>query len=387
MINSVEQYEYVIGESVNEAHPHGDLDRIVIDGEVMPLRTGDTGNFDKDGNAISRQKIMRGEDIAFLIEAVAQRYSVNWCEAVYTWYRETNGELVWNEVTAARQPGRFSRKICAENFANPLHLSRNPKTLYELFDSLCDKALRYISWLTPKVATSGGIIADYGLTGGIAESVRYFKIGTSLPARGDVLATSETLIKYYMTLDYMLAANLNSGFLATLYGLGDISNVDAQTYTNVAIVANEGRDPMTAEDFSGWLGGWGVHMKKFSKSKTMLYVICPKPDVYFLKVRAPHLAEVVAVFSVVCQWGDEATNAFRQVVVWWPVTATKEGDVFFVKAAGNFDTREKTEEILKFAGWSQPSFPEGNKAWERSGTVRIQDVNLFGQWDDHTKWH
>ena len=32
MINSVEEYEYVTGADVDEAHPHGDLDRIVIDG-------------------------------------------------------------------------------------------------------------------------------------------------------------------------------------------------------------------------------------------------------------------------------------------------------------------------------------------------------------------
>lgn len=386
MINSVEQYEYVIGENVNEAHPHGDLDRIVIDGEVMPLRTGDTENFDKDGNAIPRTKIMRGEDIAFLIEAVAQRYSVNWCEAVYTWHRDTNGELVWYESTRPLQHGRFSRKICAANFSNPLGLSRKQKTLYELFDSLCDKSLRSISGLTPKVATSGNVITDYGLTGGIAESVRFFKNGT-LPTRGDVLAETDTLIRYFITLDYLLCENLGSGFAATTQGFGIIIGYD---HPDAVIVAKEGFDIETS--YVGGLFGWGVHMEAFGSDisggyRRSLWVIAPAPHVYFLKVRAPHLAQVVAVFRVVCQWGDGADNLLRTSTVWWPVTATKEGDVFTVKAEGNFDTREKTEKILKLAGWTQPNFPDDKESWLRSCTVRIQDVNLFGEWDDHTKWH
>lgn len=51
----------------------GDLDDIRIDGEIMPLRTGDTGNFDKNDNPISRRNIMRGEDICFLKEAIEER--------------------------------------------------------------------------------------------------------------------------------------------------------------------------------------------------------------------------------------------------------------------------------------------------------------------------
>lgn len=68
MISSAEQYRYVTGADVDEAHPHGDLDRILIDGGIMPKRTGDTGKTDKDGNAIPRQNILRGEDIAYLME-------------------------------------------------------------------------------------------------------------------------------------------------------------------------------------------------------------------------------------------------------------------------------------------------------------------------------
>jgi hypothetical protein len=51
----------------------GDLNDIRIDGEIMPLRTGNTGKVDKNGVPISRRNIMRGEDICFLKEAIEER--------------------------------------------------------------------------------------------------------------------------------------------------------------------------------------------------------------------------------------------------------------------------------------------------------------------------
>ena len=61
MINNAEQYEWVRGDNVDEDHPHGDLDRIIISGDIMPLRTEDEKN------------ILRGEDIAFLLESAQER--------------------------------------------------------------------------------------------------------------------------------------------------------------------------------------------------------------------------------------------------------------------------------------------------------------------------
>lgn len=52
---------YVDGSKIDEQHPYGDLDRIEIDNNIMPLRTGD------DSGKI------RGIDIAFALEAIAER--------------------------------------------------------------------------------------------------------------------------------------------------------------------------------------------------------------------------------------------------------------------------------------------------------------------------
>lgn len=55
--------------------PHGDLDRIIIDGEIWTKRSGLTGKKDRNGNDIPSRHILRGEDIAFAMEYLAQRDS------------------------------------------------------------------------------------------------------------------------------------------------------------------------------------------------------------------------------------------------------------------------------------------------------------------------
>lgn len=65
MINSKSNYIYLNGYSIPSD--------VTVNGEIMPLRTGDTGKFDRDGNPIPRKNILRGEDICFLKEAIEER--------------------------------------------------------------------------------------------------------------------------------------------------------------------------------------------------------------------------------------------------------------------------------------------------------------------------
>lgn len=67
MITDVSEYLFVTGENIDADHPHGDLDRIIIDGDIMPLRTGTTLT------GVSRKNLLRGEDPAFLMEAACER--------------------------------------------------------------------------------------------------------------------------------------------------------------------------------------------------------------------------------------------------------------------------------------------------------------------------
>lgn len=70
MITSLDDYLFVTGANVDADHPHGDLDRIIIDGDIMPLRTGTTAT------GVDRKKLLRGEDLAFLMEAVNERMEI-----------------------------------------------------------------------------------------------------------------------------------------------------------------------------------------------------------------------------------------------------------------------------------------------------------------------
>lgn len=74
MISRASDYAYVKGADVDADHPHGDLDRIVLDGKIMPPREGDTGKLDGDGIPIPNKNIMRGEDISFLEESYLERW-------------------------------------------------------------------------------------------------------------------------------------------------------------------------------------------------------------------------------------------------------------------------------------------------------------------------
>ena len=68
MVGKDEGYEYVIGEDVDDTHPLGDLNRILINGEIMPLRTGVS-----ETTGIEKKRILRGEDVVFLMEWARQR--------------------------------------------------------------------------------------------------------------------------------------------------------------------------------------------------------------------------------------------------------------------------------------------------------------------------
>lgn len=73
MISSPSEYLYVTGANVDADHPHGDMDRVIFDGGVMPLRTGNTCRVDSNGDPVPRKNILRGEDICLLLEAYVER--------------------------------------------------------------------------------------------------------------------------------------------------------------------------------------------------------------------------------------------------------------------------------------------------------------------------
>ena len=105
MISDPSEYVYVIGDNIDDDHPLGDMERLrYFDGEVMPLREGNTENFDAAGEPIPKKNILRGEDICFLLEALLERASLSpHFNANASWYYTGSGasRKVWVTPTQA----------------------------------------------------------------------------------------------------------------------------------------------------------------------------------------------------------------------------------------------------------------------------------------------
>lgn len=105
MIDEPSKYMYVTGDNIDADHPFGDMERLrYFDGEVMPLREGNTENFDVAGDPIPKKNIMRGEDICFLLEALLERASLSpHFNANALWYYTWSGAIqkVWVTPTRA----------------------------------------------------------------------------------------------------------------------------------------------------------------------------------------------------------------------------------------------------------------------------------------------
>ena len=109
MVPTLSQYKYVVGAYADTDHPYGDLDRILWDGEVMPLRTGDTESVDRNGDPIPRKNILRGEAICFLLEAYTERlHLLNFVPRVGTPQgipnRVFRRRLDWNTIGGTDDP-------------------------------------------------------------------------------------------------------------------------------------------------------------------------------------------------------------------------------------------------------------------------------------------
>ena len=372
MINSVEQYEYVIGENVDEAHPHGDLDRIVIDGEVMPLRTGDTGNLDKDGNAIPRQKIMRGEDIAFMLEAVAQRWNEYWWAEYVWWYWESSGKKYVTEANGVPAVS-FSRKLSAGWV----------RYLWGALDNVCDFALVSIDGISEAVTDYGKTFEEVYGRAGLSEGLRFHRTHPA-PSNGAALPPFDAIFSLFMTESYLNCAVLSAG--------PRFHSSFAQLDLGFEI---EGDDVFASNDGSHNNLFWGAVATKRRedngeggtdlKSGTMYCY--PKSDVEFFRVRAPHLAELKVVFCI--RVYRQVYGGYDQKLVWLPIVAAKSGEWFSLTAgACGFSSKAGVVSLCQKSGLGVPDAPDLGDSYSATDSVRIEIFSHkpLGRWDDHTKW-
>lgn len=378
MIASAAEYEYVVGADVDEAHPHGDLDRIQIDGEVMPKRTGDTGKTDADGNAIPRTKILRGEDVAFLMEAALQRKYGNWWTERVTWY--WLGDSMKRTVTDTNTnvfTRTFTRKVSAAQLAR----------LRNDFDDACDWAV-----LSPpnEVKTSDwnmGFADVYFPNGfsGLSDSLRPYK-NYPLPAFGSGIGSYEPVTAYFLSLQMMPCALLDGNYMSLHepnhkndFGFviegDDVFSGNGGVYEPTSFAVYSSRKKQDDGD--------GGHDEKAGTAYAY-----PKPDFEMLRVKAPHVAALTVILRLDIRLRvDRESDVTRSL--WLPVAAEKDGDWFVLTAGGcGFASKEGFADILDKAGVGVPVAPSifvGSLSSYANAVVADIAATIFGTWDDHTK--
>jgi hypothetical protein len=186
MARSKSYYEYV--ESANG----DDLDQIKIDGQIMPLRS------------TADQKIMRGEDVVWLMEAVKQRATQEPYALPFVAYY-TYESYAWTRTATAIEPAKFYRKVCASNFGNLRLPNSEGKGMKNSLDRICNCS---VYSLTEPVVGNYVMCASYDKSGKILvtryglqtipDSLRYHADVADI-AKGDP-PKRDTLIAYFKTI-------------------------------------------------------------------------------------------------------------------------------------------------------------------------------------------
>lgn len=379
MITSAAEYEYVVGADVDEAHPHGDLDRIQIDGEVMPKRTGDTGKADADGNAIPRTKILRGEDVAFLMEAALQRKYGNWWTECVTWY--WLGEAMKRFVTAENTnifTYTFMRKVSASQL----------KDLRAHFNDACDYACLYPPNEVKTSEQNMSFKDVYFPNGfsGLSDSLRPYK-NYPLPAFGSGIGSCESIMAYFLSLQMIPCALLSENWTSLHKPSGYWQDFDFVIEGDDVFSDNSGvYKPSSFAVYSSRKKVSDGNGGNVEKSGTVY--VYPKPDFEMLRVKAPHVAALTVILCIdVLRRAERVSDVARSL--WLPVAAKKDGDWFVLTAGGcGFASKAGLADILDKAGVGVPVAPSiyvGSLSSYATARISIATATIFGTWDGHTK--
>lgn len=375
MITSAEEYEYVVGADVDEEHPHGDLDRIQIDGEVMPKRTGDTGKMDADGNAIPRTNILRGEDIAFLLEAAMQRADYQWWTESLRWYWLGDSmKRFYTETNTSVLPLTFKRKLSSAQLAN----------LRYYFDAACDYACRSppSEVKTSDVDKSFADVYFPDGFSGLPDSLRPYK-RYPLPGYGGGIGSYEAVLAYFMSLQRMTCALLSA----------PVGGIHVPNSKNDFDRVVEGDDEVSSGGDSSVIAVYSYRKKVDDGSggyeeKAWTTYFWPKPDFEMLRVKAPNVAVLTVILRLdILVRVERESDVSRSL--WLPVTAEKDGDWFVLTAGGcGFASKAGLVDILDKAGVGVPAAPNiyvGSFSSYANARVTNIGATYFGTWDDHTK--
>ena len=407
MTNTADGYDYVIGANVDAGHPHGDLDRIVIDGKIMPLRTGNTGNTDASGNPIPRANIMRGEDIAFLMEFANQRR-----------FAATGGTILeyGSSTTLGAQPRDLS-SVRASYFNRKLLPARSndPTCSFFPYSAFSDLATlsavagssdgpTFHSILFYDELSSASFACPCGTrVPGITElkQLIYEKYGgesfdaagLTNPDSGGVLL-KQTVMYYFdkaaaITDKGVGLLNMN-GSTWVSFASADSTASDVQKYRRSV----ENWDDPSDAGYGDYIPSWGVCEHDFDSGSLYAFHISrhhyghgyPPGGCNMLTVDAPHGDHAVAICAFVVESRHEATGSgiYDVAVLLRPYAMTREaGTQTFVLKSDDFASASAVDEIVTASGVTFPA--DTSYVHLKRAGISLYAIPVV-YFDDHTRW-
>lgn len=385
MVSSVKDYEYVIGEDVDSSHPHGDMDRIIINGEIMPKRTGVS-----DTTGVERKRILRGEDICFLMEWARQRYdAIDSCDFLGATWTKNIGR--WTRSSSSNYTG-FSMAISARKF-NWIFLTIDA-TKYLVTDFLWFFTLSSMKDIVVSV-TAGESLAlardDY------------------LSLVGGVVTIPSSSVPKVETGDALLASKISDFFSlcssVDVFGVSDLSTWMYRSYGDygektVKLPATKtwwwrnDSDEKTVSSVKSVVAGWeySQYVEPDRTSNTYQEHRVFDAGTTMLTVHAPHAAKVFALCSFYAYIGSldglkksKEIEAKRVII---PVQMQESSGKVFSLTSDMFAGDEGLNMLKEKAGFTTTKWIYDGDGYDYSMdsfSVRFNSIVPVVFFDDHTR--
>lgn len=387
MVKSAADYEYVTGANVDDEHPHGDLDRIQIDGGIMTVR---------GGNAI------RGEDIAFLTEFANQRrFAVTGGSMIVEGKEKTL--KAYPKDFSATGASVFSRELTSRGLDSPNNEFRDLADLSEATSTSSGLYYNSISFFdappTLTFAHSRGTDRSLDhdvLVKLIADSyiVKSFDVSSlTVPDSGDPL-------KKKIVMDYFDAsAKIKDNGVCLI---GSTFNVDTISFASASSTDGGLKYQRSVGTWTSYhkpegydlIPDWGV----LEDDAELIYPFATIYNHYYghgfppagcsmMTVDAPHGANVIALCAFFLFSQDRDKNVVELSVLLRPYSMVKEGSQTFALKSDAFASASAVDEIVAASGISTPDDESSDDYTSHYKRIGI-DLKVFPvvYFDSHTNW-
>ncbi len=387
MVSSVEDYEYVFGENIDDAHPHGDMDRILINGEIMPLRTGAS-----ETTGVEKKRILRGEDVCFLREWFRQRIDRIAKYTLGTGY-EVSLAHSWQGTGYYSYQLNFSRKITNTQFNRIFDSSYLKYTLFLTESSLQEQVFQrqYVSSsygylltfteFAEKFAGSAQITDDmipkvkYGDVLSFEKMSQFFDLCVSFQDYG---------VGSFLDWSYESNKNDDGTYTTELTENESVSfAMSIRTWKNGVLTSEE--DDTTGFEIRDYYTDYG---DIYTLIKTLKGKYLMNEGDTLLTVYAPHASKVIAICSFYAWTGGEnvgyETNGVKMMI---PVQMQEGSGKVFTLMSDEFAGDAGVEKLKAKSGlvteWQQETSDGTIQRYSfRAIFNSIVPVVFF---DDHTK--